>query len=240
MHGNRPEEAAGNPLESAAYDLRRILEADGDDSTRSPSEQRSAQAKIFRAWVAESGLILDPAEYLDHAQPGGQEHMILRDAESERIVKLTHAGRFGLAADAQWFFDGEREEAGAKAYLRDATPLEYLDRLILQNTVFGDDLRLLGIIDKARGMHVVTSQPTIRGEVVTLEEICAFMAAAGFARIDAVRLGHEDALAFFREADGLAVFDCHVGNFIKSGPHVVPIDLIIQRAAPVLLAALGC
>ncbi len=166
--------------------------------------------------------------------------MILRDAELNRVIKLTHAGRFGLAADAQWFFDEEREEAGAKAYLRDATPLEYLDRLIWQNTVFGDDIRLLGIIDKARGMHVVTSQPDIDGGLVTQEEICAFMAASGFARIDAVRLGHEDALAFFREADGLAVFDCHVGNFIKSGPNVVPIDLIVQRAEPALRAALGC
>lgn len=89
--------------------------------------------------------------------------MILRDAESARVIKLTHAGRFGLAADAQWFFDEVREEAAAKAYLRDATPLEYLDRLIWQNTVWGDDIRLLGIIDKARGMHVVTSRPTIRG-----------------------------------------------------------------------------
>ena len=171
---------------------------------------------------------------------GGEEHQVWHDAANGRYIKLTYAGRFGLAADAQWFFDEEREEAGAKAFLRDATPLEYLDRLILQNTVFGDDIRLLGIIDKARGMHVVTSQPTIRGETVTQEEICAFMAAAGFARIDSVRLGHEEALAFFRAADGLAVFDCHVGNFIKSGPHVVPIDLIVQRAEPVLRAALGC
>ena len=216
------------------------MAADGDDSARSPAEQRSWEAKIFRAWNAESGLILDPAEYLDHAQPGGQEHMVLRDDESERVIKLTHAGRFGLAADAQWFFDEESGEAGAKAFLRDATPLEYLDRLLLQNEVFGDDIRLLGIIDKARGMHVVTSQPDIDGGLVTLEEIVAFMAASGFTRIDAVRLGHEDALAFYRPADGLAVFDCHVGNFIKSGPHVVPIDLIVQRAGPVLLAALGC
>ena len=171
---------------------------------------------------------------------GGEEHQVWHDAAQGRYIKLTYAGRFGLAADAQWFFDAEREEAGAKAFLRDATPLEYLDRLLLQNEVFGDDIRLLGIIDKARGMHVVTSQPDIDGGLVTLEEIVAFMAASGFTRIDAVRLGHEDALAFYRPADGLAVFDCHVGNFIKSGPHVVPIDLIVQRAGPVLLAALGC
>ena len=166
--------------------------------------------------------------------------MIWRLPDVARVVKLTYAGRFGFAADAQWFFDEEREEAAAKAFLRDATPLEYLDRLLLQNEVFGDDLRLLGIIDKARGMHVVTSQPDIDGGLVTPEEIIAFMAASGFTRIDAVRLGHEDALAFYRPADGLAVFDCHIGNFIKSGPHVVPIDLIVQRAGPVLLAALGC
>lgn len=240
MHGNRPEEAAGNPLESAAHDLRRSLPANGDDFARSQSEQRTAQARVLRAWAQQAGLILDPEVFFDPATRGGEEHLVWPDAAISRYIKLTHAGRFGLAADAQWFFDEVREEAEAKAYLRDATPLEYLDRLILQNTVFGDDIRLLGIIDKARGMHVVTSQPTIRGGIVTQEEICAFMAASGFARIDAVRLGHEDALAFFREADGLAVFDCHVGNFIKSGPDVVPIDLIVQRADPVLRAALGC
>ena len=189
MHGNRPEEAAGNPLESAAHDLRRSLPADGDDLARSQSEQRTAQARILRAWAHQEGLILDPELFLDPATRGGEEHLVWPNAAISRYIKLTHAGRFGLAADAQWFFDEEHEEAAAKAYLRAATPLEYLDRLILQNTVFGDDLRLLGIIDKARG---------------------------------------------------LAVFDCHVGNFIKSGPHVVPIDLIVQRAVPALRAALGC
>ena len=141
--------------------------------------------------------------------------------------------------DAEWFFDAEKEEAFAKAFLRDTTPLEYLERLLLQNAVFGDDLRLVGIVDKARGMHVVTSQPDIVGEVVAPAEIVAYMTDSGFESVPGVRLGHEDALAFLRSSDGLAAFDCHVGNFVKSGPHVVPIDVIVQHATPELLAALA-
>ena len=223
---------------SAAAFLRGRISADGEDFTRGWAEQRADEARALRGWAEEAGLILDPEIYLDPARRGGEEHMLWHHAATMRYIKLTHAGRFGFAADAEWFFDAGREEAFAKAFLRDATPLEYFDRLLLQNAVFGDDIQLLGIIDKARGMHLVTSQPDIVGDLVTPDEIIACMAASGFERIPAVRLGHEDALAFLRPADRLAVFDCHIGNFVKSGPHIVPIDVIAQHATPELLAAL--
>jgi hypothetical protein len=149
------------------------------------------------------------------------------------------ANAFGLTVAAEWFMDDEKDEADFKPALRGAMPLEYLDRLILQNEVFGDSIELLGIIDKRQALHVVTSQPTIRGGATPVEMICEFMAAAGFRILPNLGIGRFGAVSFLRERDGIAAFDCHSANFLVSNRRVIPIDVILVRASEDLLAALA-
>ena len=99
---------------------------------------------------------------------------------------------------------------------RIATPLEYLDRLLLANDIFGDDIALLGVLDAGSGMQVVTSQPTILGDPPEPEDIAAFMTALGFEVLPPLVVRNSGALSFLRERDGIAAFDCHAGNFFSA------------------------
>ena len=153
-------------------------------------------------------------------------------------MKLTKPNCFGLTVEAEWFLDEERDEAELKPALRGAMPLEYLDRLLLQNEVFGDEIELLGLIDKRQAMHVVTAQPVIRGDSTPPGEIARFMLSLGFLLLPNIGVGREGALSFFRPGDTIAAFDCHPANFLRDGEHIFPIDVLLVRADEQLLTAL--
>ena len=141
--------------------------------------------------------------------------------------------------DSEEYFDPAWDEWVPQPLTRIATPLEYLDRLMLANDLFGDDIQLLGVLDAGTGMQVVTSQPTIHGEPPQPDEIAEFMVALGFAMLPPVVVRNSGALSFLRESDGIAAFDCHVGNFFLSAGQILPIDVILVRADERLLNALA-
>ena len=162
-----------------------------------------------------------------------------KDEPRDRYIKLTKPNCFGLTVGAEWFIAEECEEADLKPALRGAMPPEYLERLSLQNEVFGDAIELLGIVDKRQAMHVVTAQPVIRGEATSFGEIAFFMEELGFLQLGEVSVGREGALSFLRPDDGIAAFDCHPANFLSNGAHVFPIDALLVRADEQLLSALA-
>lgn len=152
------------------------------------------------------------------------------DTASQRYFKITHPGSFGFTVIVT---------SGDVPDLTAATPLEYLERLLLQNRVFGDDLRLEGIIEAGGEVSVLTSQPNLTGDPVTPPEIAAFMQRLWFQPLPGLQLGHPGALAFYRDLDEVAVFDAHVANFVKdTAGTVLPIDLILVRADAALQRAL--
>jgi hypothetical protein len=165
--------------------------------------------------------------------------LVWQDAPRNRYIKLTHANQFGLTVAAEWFIDDEKEEAELKPALRGATPLEYLERLLLHNAVFGDSIELLGIIDKRQALHVITAQPEIRGTAASTAGIVAFMRALGFALLPELAIGRLGAVSFFRESDGIAAFDCHPANFLCGGDDIFPIDTLLVRAGDELRSALA-
>ena len=149
---------------------------------------------------------------------------------SQRYFKATHAGRFGFFIIA--LADGTAELTGA-------TPLEYLERLQLQNQLFTDDIQLIGVALEREQVVIVTSQEAIRGEEVSAAEMLAFMAKLWFHPLHGLTLGRPGALAFYRDLDETAAFDAHPGNFVKDDNGVVlPIDLILVRADELLQKAL--
>jgi hypothetical protein len=121
-----------------------------------------------------------------------------------------------------------------------ATPLEYLERLLLQNTLFGDGIELAGVATEANGLVIVTSQPNVTGGAVTREEIIEFMRRLWFQPLHGLSLSNPGALAFYRDLDEVAAFDAHPANFVKDQDGIIlPIDLILVRADPGLQAALA-
>jgi len=93
----------------------------------------------------------------------------------------------------------------------EATPSGYLDRLRLQNQVFGDDIELEGIVEPSFALiRIVTSQQAIQGRPAEMEEIEMFFCQHGFQRF--VWRGKS---AWFREVDRVICADTHGGNIMK-------------------------
>lgn len=127
------------------------------------------------------------------------------DEGSNRWFKATYRNKFGLA----WGRDGS------------ATALEYIDRLILQNTYFRDDIRLIGVIEVKQQIRVLTSQPHIAGDPACADEIQKW-----FRKLQFICIESNGRVAWYREKENLLVADAHEGNVIKTASGaLVPIDL---------------
>lgn len=114
-------------------------------------------------------------------------------------------------------------------YLRDATPFEYLSRVVLFNRTFGDDIQLEGIICDPGRVAIVTSQPVIKGRSVTPAESREFMLREGFCLSDCPPLGRSNTVSFsfYHAVEKIAVFDTHAANFLINEGVVAPIDALI-------------
>jgi hypothetical protein len=115
----------------------------------------------------------------------------------------------------------------------------YLDRLLLQNEVFGDQIELLGVAVENGKPVVLTAQPAMIGQPPGFAEITAFLTRLWFRPLTGLHLGNPGALAFYRDLDELAVFDAHPANFVQGTQGVVlPIDLVLVRADAALQEAI--
>ena len=111
-----------------------------------------------------------------------------------------------------------------------ASPLEYLERLKLQNELFGDDIQLKGLwLDEANGgWRVVTTQPDVPASTPTQDEIDSAMTSWGFELLPWPDIGRRGAMAY--RMGSIAVWDAHPVNAgITPGGLVVPYDFIITR-----------
>ena len=228
---DRPGGDAQGALESAACQLR----ASPPPAAASPAREREIlrrrQERDLLAWAREQGRLIERATYLTLAERGGEEHRLWLAEDGRRYFKATFPGRFGFAVILA--------HAGIPD-LADATPLEYLERLILQNRVFGDSVCLEGVTQEAGGTAIVTSQPHLAGTAPVREEILSFMSRLWFRPLRGLHLGRPGSLAFYRDLDEVAVFDAHPGNFVKDAEGIVlPIDLILLHAGEALQAALN-
>jgi len=227
---DRPGGDAESALAAAARHLRASPRPTGATQAREREIFRGRQVRDLLAWARENTRLISPATY-ERAERGGEEHSVWLDESLQLYFKATFPGRFGF---------GVAVTVGGEPDLVAATPLEYLERLLLQNRVFGDELRLVGVAEDQKGVVVVTSQPNVEGGDATREEILDFMRSLWFRPLPGLHLGNPGALAFYRDLDELAAFDAHPANFVKDQNGVIlPIDLILVQADKVLQAALG-
>ncbi len=169
-----------------------------------------------------------PEQLLAHLVRGGEEHRFWRGAH--HYFKATYPGRYGFTIVAGPVYPG----------LAPALPGEYLERLLLSNVHFGDDVQLEGVAREDGALIIFTSQPTVVGEAARPEEIVGFMEQRRLRLLDGLALGHEGALCFYRDLDQLAVFDAHPANVLKDERGVIlPIDLIVLIADEALAAQLS-
>jgi len=227
-----PEGDAAGALESAARHLGATPAPGGRTALGSREVFRRRQERDLLAWARESGRLIAPADFPADLRAGGEEHRIATPPNFSHYWKLTHPGRCGFTVVCG-------EETGFEAELTNALPLEYLQRLLLQNTLFNDAIRLEGVSLERDQLVIVTSQPAILGEPILQAEMLAFMQKLRFQPLAGLSLGRPGALSFYRDLDEVAAFDAHPGNFVKDDNGVVlPIDLILVRADEPLQKAL--
>lgn len=209
-----PETAQDRPLAEAHDVIRRILSADGtihgdeDDPDFVPRQL----AGIAVAAEREGFLFRD---LIPEAQ-GGVEHDVTFDSTTGTVLKFTKPDRSAYAVDF---------ELGTPRMGR-ATPLDYLDRLAMQNEIFADTLRFVGIASNTDGKRIITRQNTVRGRPARWEEIVKLMEDLGFTKLRHNHgIGYEDSYAFVR--DDSAVFDMRPANvFVTDEGDIVPVDCI--------------
>jgi hypothetical protein len=108
----------------------------------------------------------------------------------------------------------------------------------LQNRYFGDDIRLVGLVNAGEKLRILISQPHVAGEPARYEEIQAWFEFLGFARLEV-----EGSIAWYLETENLLVADAHEGNVIRSrsltdATVLLPIDLNLVQPNGQLLTGI--
>jgi len=187
------------------------------EAPRAPS--LSCQKEAITEWADRMGLLLDPDSHLPRLQKGGQEHDYYYEGES--IVKVTKSGIFGLSPGMDLALVASGDDA-RRFHLWEATPLQYLERLILQNQLTPELNQLKGILIPAKDeVAIVTSQPYFKNIPVSQQRIDTWFDSLGFRKITSA--------AYYREEDNLGIFDAHDKNLFQDQEDetlLIPFDVI--------------
>ena len=168
----------------------------------------AAEIEALRRHAIEEGII-GPFERLNESHDTfGYEHRVWFPGTNEphpRVWKATFGNCFGTIPNGSL-----------------ATPALYLERLILQNLVFGDDIRLEGIQEHPVGViSVITSQSAVKGKPGDMSAIHDYFLACGF-----VHLSWNGKPVWFRPSDHVVCADTHGGNILNvGGQMLVAIDV---------------
>ena len=199
---------------AAADQLRGVLSASGGPHWKANT---SGQKACLKEWGRDLGLLLATGDWIHHFRRGGQEHDIYDPPNGDRIFKLTRDGIFGLTPGIDLALVASGEEA-RRFHLWEASPIDYLERLHLQNESTPGLNRLEGFLFDGDELSILTSQPRFEIHPVSQDEIDHWFESLGFKKITNA--------AYYREADNLGIFDAHDRNVVRAGDTLVPFDII--------------
>lgn len=160
------------------------------------------------------------------ASTGTRRHVVGFDSATSSWWKMTHPGTAGVGAE--FMYDSLPPFHVHDIAARELLPSEYLERLILHNAEFGDDIRLEGYVNQSQPSLVV-SQPDIAGAPASQEQMEEQMRNLGVSRLAGVCLGKACSISFYHPQRRIALFDAHPGNFFQTAEATLPIDGIISR-----------
>jgi hypothetical protein len=207
------EVPAGCTLAHAEAGIRRCLRAVGPVPE---GERHGAEWRAVEAWCASKSLIASAA--CKPEREGGREHDLRQLSGQGVWLKFTKPWSSGYAVDL----------SGIDPLLLPARPLQYLERLRLQNRCFGDFIRFIGITADSKERRIIISQPDIIGRPPTWDEIDDWFLRQGFAKLNVKSLGGYDAVAF--AGHGVGVFDVRPVNVVMSSDGILlPIDVMMRR-----------
>jgi hypothetical protein len=222
-----PQPGKDRSIIDAADDFRRVLHPDGEVARQEDYLDRSEQFRIIEDEARRLGVLHDSLEPLVE---GGREHDLTYDAATGSVLKFTKPSSAAYVVD---FLDG-------KPRLSNGDPLEYLDRLMLHNEVFGEFTRFVGIGGVLNNRRIITRQNLIKGRQARWDEIVRLMVdELGFSKLrHNYGIGYEDSYGFIR--DDVAVFDMRPANlFMTDNGTIIAVDSIPVRVTEVNRGAFG-
>lgn len=193
----------------------------GTDAAGTPSDEvahKNSSVAAFRDKAEKGALvaasILPRLNRLGVPDARGTEHQVwYRGAEVE---KHQHANGWMPIIK------------GGKICIAPGLPSEYLRRLELQNDLFGDDIKVLGLTPANR---FAISQPRLKGEDPSENEIKQVLEAAGWQRVPMKLQDLPTTLmgsAWWHREEQVIMLDARKPNFKKTSEGaVLPIDLVL-------------
>ena len=212
--------SAGALKDAAAFLRSRVCSdgsINGDDRDFTLPERQWA---ALIEWAGNCGKIL-PRHFAGPEREGGREHDVSLNEPTGRWIKFTKRASSGYTVS--W-------DEAMTPYLHNALPLDYLQRLLWQNEILGDDIHLIGLWqERPHQWRIVTTQPGLQGTRATLDELSAAFIAAGFTLLPWRGLGYENSLSL--RCDGFDIWDVHPANVLLSPEGLpLPIDVIVTRS----------
>jgi hypothetical protein len=210
--------------EAAVANARRTLESSADftrgggppapdhdaDHASRAGRVKAEQQRLIQ-WARQNGKLGFSSRLPVFARGG--EHEVYFQRHTQRYLKATLPDRqkgYGIALGS---------------LTHGATPSEYLDRLLLQNEIFDDDIRLERIVENVGRPIIITSQPAIKGTAPTQAALDELMIEKSYEKL-------ADG-AYYDERAGLLIFDLFPRNAIQTADgQIYPIDPVIQRIQP--------
>lgn len=214
-------------LHEVIHDFGKCLRSDGPyDEIDEWSVYDETLRRLVR-WAEQAGCFF---EGLQPLREGGREHDVTFLGDADQWLKFTKPAAAGYVVSF---------ESGSPA-LKPALPLEYLERLALQNELFADSVSFVGVGGDRKQPRIITRQPHLAGEAATREEIISMMVSElGFRLLpERYSVGYADSLAFLR--DDVVVFDLRPANVVRTSEGLIaPIDAIPARFEAKAQAAFG-
>ena len=215
-----PQPGQDRSLFDALVEFRSVLYPDGEVDGQENDLDRSEQFQRIEAEACRLGILYD---LLEPTVEGGREHDLIYDDATGTVLKFTKPSSAAYVVE---FLEG-------KPRLSNGEPLEYLERLILHNEVFGDFTDFVGIGGVPNNRRIITRQETVIGREAGWEEIIRLMVdELGFTKLPHnFGIGYKDSYAFIRE--NVAVFDMRPANvFMTELGVLIAVDSIPVRLLP--------
>jgi len=188
-----------------AQELYRRLQNDARRNDRADAAERiGAETESILAWAKARGCLVSPTVFevgtaSFRELEGGNEHEVLVDSESSKVLKLTRPPNFGARGAA----------------------VAYLENLLAYDVLLGFEWNFEGIVIEPDGVAILTSQPYVKADEATEEQIEAYFSGLGFIK----KREH----TFFRSIDGITLADARPANILRdSDGFIFPIDIHIM------------
>ena len=191
-------------------------------SPPSPSDEGDFVATLFRHLAPSKSDFIEAAR-LSYFAEGG-EHIAYLDEARENVIKITKY-------TAGYTFGFNDDGTGIAAVF--ATPRDYLRRIDITNEVFGDAIKILGIIPiQKHAWAIVHSQPYYGSMRPFPRAVHRYMRSLGFQRVDPEIIAGftKGSPTYYHREKNVLAGDCKPDNFrvLESG-RPRPIDVITAQ-----------